>query len=311
MERQTLGSHIIDWCRYVSRNGLRTNHGFLILCGSIILLIYGVTLLVFLGDITIHGSSSAFMNTCFLYLGLAGLWKQQETLKQERVYPDDRIIGYALLLTGTIGFFLLRSSFSLQALCAMLIVMGMLLSQFGLVMIRRHWRFIGFIIVGLYPNIINLATQTWKFATPHNLLELLMANLGSQGLRLLGYESIAQEQFIKLGPGAVEVAFGCNGFHMSFVLGMAGFIVGQFMQLSVRKTVLLIIGGVTLALSLNVPRVMMLAIASVYWGKQSFDFWHGSIGGQIFAGILFTIYYYLAMWIIDRKPNVKASRSIV
>jgi exosortase/archaeosortase family protein len=67
----------------------------------------------------------------------------------------------------------------------------------------------------------------------------------------------------------------------------------------------LIVMGWTVAMVLNVPRIMLLAIASVYWGEHSFEFWHGPIGGQMFSAVMFTVYYYIAMWLVD-SPKVAA-----
>ncbi|MFM2432056.1 MAG: cyanoexosortase, partial [Cyanobacteriota bacterium] len=107
--------------------------------------------------------------------------------------------------------------------------------------------------------------------------------------------------YVLLPAGAVWVGPGCSGFSMALVLLGTGFLIGKFTGMTWRKTLGIMLIGWFLAMIFNVPRIMLLAIASVYWGKQSFEFWHGPIGGQIFAGVLFTIYYYAAMWIIDRR----------
>ena len=88
---------------------------------------------------------------------------------------------------------------------------------------------------------------------------------------------------------------GCNGFDMAFVLAGVGVIMGLFFKRSWSKIVALVAAGVSIALVFNVPRIMLLAFAVVYWGKESFEFWHGAIGGQIFATMLLTVYYYVAM----------------
>jgi len=60
---------------------------------------------------------------------------------------------------------------------------------------------------------------------------------------------------------------------------------------------------VVLALIFNVPRIMLLAIAAVYWGETSFKFWHGPWGGQMFSGVLFTVYYYAVMGLANRTTG--------
>jgi exosortase/archaeosortase family protein len=307
MEWQALGQQSLEWIKYSCKHYLKTTHGWMLLFGLIILGFYAITLLQFLTYITIHGSSGAIINLSFLYLSGIGLWQQRRALAKISVYPDDRVIGYLCLLTGVITFPLLRSSTSFQWICSVLVIVGILISSFGLSIFRRNWYLISLLLTGLFPNLVYLGTLTWQYITPPDFLEKIMANLGSQGLRVMNYDAIAQVQYIQMPQGAVEVAFGCNGFHMAFILGVCGFIIGQFMKSKLRTTLALIASGVSLALMLNVPRVMLLAIASVYWGKESFEFWHGPIGGQIFAGVLFTVYYYVAMWIIDR--NTKPTHS--
>ena len=41
--------------------------------------------------------------------------------------------------------------------------------------------------------------------------------------------------------------------------------------------------GIVLALAFNVPRIVLMTLAVVYWGKDAFEFWHGAWGGQIFS----------------------------
>jgi exosortase/archaeosortase family protein len=67
-----------------------------------------------------------------------------------------------------------------------------------------------------------------------------------------------------------------------------------------------IVIGVVASFIFNVPRVMLLAIASVYWGHGAFEFWHGPWGGQLFSGILFMVYYYLVMWLANRQSQSKS-----
>ncbi|NJL38340.1 MAG: exosortase/archaeosortase family protein [Leptolyngbyaceae cyanobacterium SM1_4_3] len=56
-----------------------------------------------------------------------------------------------------------------------------------------------------------------------------------------------------------------------------------------------------MALVLNIPRITLVTLASVYWGQYWFDFWHGSWGSQIFMSVVFTIYYYIIMGVAKRR----------
>lgn len=135
-----------------------------------------------------------------------------------------------------------------------------------------------------------------------------MAWLGGNALSMIGQPVSVQGPFLSLSSTmnpekAVEVASGCSGFDMAFPIAGFAFIMGMFFKQSWRKTFALMAIGVVLALAFNVPRIMLLAFAVVYWGKDSFEFWHGPIGGQIFSMIMLTAYYYIAMAIINYKPK--------
>lgn len=39
---------------------------------------------------------------------------------------------------------------------------------------------------------------------------------------------------------------------------------------------MMMVVGAGLALVFNIPRIMLLTLASVYWGKERFNFWHGT-----------------------------------
>ncbi|HTL88448.1 MAG TPA: archaeosortase/exosortase family protein, partial [Leptolyngbya sp.] len=66
-----------------------------------------------------------------------------------------------------------------------------------------------------------------------------------------------------------------------------------------RTLIQLIAIGIGLALTLNVLRISVMVLAAVYWGEAAFEFWHGTIGGQIFSGVLFTLYYSAIQPILD------------
>jgi exosortase/archaeosortase family protein len=77
---------------------------------------------------------------------------------------------------------------------------------------------------------------------------------------------------------------------MAMTMVVASFVLGLFLKQSWAKIVALMVVGAVLALVFNIPRIMLVTSASVYWGKYWFDFWHDSWGSQIFVSVLFTIY---------------------
>ncbi|MBD2325253.1 cyanoexosortase C [Alkalinema sp. FACHB-956] len=292
------------------QQGLKTNHRRYITFASLIALCYLPTWITVLLQGIIKGQSDAIINIGLLVLGVQNILKKRSTLNKLCAAPDDRWLGYTTILCGILAFLFfhgIQRSVSLQALAVMVILIGIVWSEWGLEFFVRFLKPILLFLIGIYPSLEFIAIRICRFFTSEDMLERIMAWAGSIGLHLIGFKANAQAAYVTLPEGSVWVGPGCSGFSMAFVLVGSAFLLGQFMKLSWKKTGVLIFLGWALSMFANVPRIMLLAIASVYWGKDSFEFWHGPIGGQIFAGILFTIYYYLAMWIIDRKPKVKTN----
>lgn len=129
-----------------------------------------------------------------------------------------------------------------------------------------------------------------------------MAWSGSIGLRVIGQSAVAKGTVIIMADGAVQVAYGCNGLYMAVTMAVASFVLGLFLKQSKGAIALMMMVGAVLAFITNVPRIMLMTLASVYWGEHWFRFWHDSWGGQIFVSGLFTIYYYVIMAIVKRQP---------
>ena len=89
---------------------------------------------------------------------------------------------------------------------------------------------------------------------------------------------------------------------MAVTIGGGGFLLGIFLKQR-RSTILCWMTiGIVLALAFNVPRIVLMTLAVVYWGKDAFEFWHGAWGGQIFSAIVMTTYYQIIMW-PPQKPH--------
>jgi exosortase/archaeosortase family protein len=88
---------------------------------------------------------------------------------------------------------------------------------------------------------------------------------------------------------------------MAVQMAVAGFFMGLFLKQNWVSTLMMMVVGAGLALIFNIPRIMLLTLASVYWGEGWFNFWHGTWGGQVFTGLLFTLYYYSIMAMVNRR----------
>lgn len=247
----------------------------------------------------VSGMPHLIINLALIYLALRHLRRADRS----QAAIEDQWLGSALNLGGLAIFYLYYPLLPSQFLGCGLILVGIILSTRGLPFLVQNRFAIALLIASLHPNLERVARHVWTLFTPPQALAKSMAWAGSWILRGIGYPAIAENQYVVLSAGTVEVAPGCDGFAMSFVIAIAGFIIGVFFQLRSRKIFQLIAIGIGLALVLNVCRIAVMSLAAVYWGKSAFEFWHGTIGGQIFSSLLFTIYYYITQPILNARSE--------
>ena len=256
-------------------------------------------------DTCLHGSSNILFNLGFLYLGLDHLWKHRNSLTQMVVFDEERMTGYLIIFGSAALFPVCFSSVSLKALLWAVILIGLAYSSWGIRFFKSYALQSVLILASLYPDWTYALREVWKMTTPLHYLENLMAWASSLALQAIGQPAIAKEFIIELPAGAVQIGFVCNGFEMAVTMAGASLLMGLWYKQSRLNIAAMVAVGIGLALIFNIPRIMLLTIASVYWGKDSFEFWHGAWGGQIFSTILFTVYYYSVIWIMNQQ-TVKA-----
>lgn len=243
---------------------------------------------------------------CFVGLSLCLLWRQRQQLALLKSAEEDRLLGIILIVCGVVLFPFCRFAIWPQALLWALVLAGIALSCWGMDFFWRHQLLAGSVLVTVYPQPMLTARLLWEAVVPYRFLEQVMAQAGAGALRLFGWQAAAVETLITLPEGAVDIDWGCNGFDMALTMAIAGLVMGLFLQQSQVKICGFVAIGVAAALLFNVPRVMLLAVASVYWGAGWFEFWHGPWGGQLFSGVLFTVYYYVVMGLANREQKVAA-----
>lgn len=282
---------------------IETMHGRIILCGLFVGLCYFPVWCFDLVGRAIQGSTGLILIAGVLYLGLHELWGQRQQLAALHASDEDRLLGYIFILSGVVLFPFCRFALWSQAALWGLVLVGIACSSYGVDFFRRYTRPVLLIAASLYPRPGVAVVLLWESFTPPQLLERLMAWAGSLALHAIGQPAAVSGTTIALPGGAVEVARGCNGFNMAFAMAITGLLLGLFFKQSRINTITLIVAGMMLALLFNIPRIMLVTLAAVYWGEQWFHFWHGSWGAQIFVGVLFTAYYYPAMWWVNRRPE--------
>jgi exosortase/archaeosortase family protein len=239
-----------------------------------------------------------------IFLGLYELWKQREELAAVTVPEEDRLLGHILILSGVILFPFCRFAVWSQSLLWLTILAGIACSSWGIGFFRRYLLSTVLMALAAYPRPGETAKILWETFTPPYLLNRLMAWAGALGLQAIGHSAkVVNDYYIALPGGAVEVGWGCNGFGMASNVAIAGLVLGLFLKQNWSKITTLMGIGVVLSLVFNVPRVMLVTLASVYWGRYWFKFWHDSWGAQIFVGIVFTVYYYAVMAIAKQRPK--------
>jgi exosortase len=285
-------------------NSLRSNHGRIILFGLLIGLCYFPTWLMSAG--LLAGSSNFFIGLSFAYLGLDKLWQNRKTLVTLCASEEERLVGHLLILGGASCFPFVLSSVSLQAITWISILVGIAYSHWGLKFFATHRSAIILLLISAWPALPILVYPVWETLTPNHFLENWTAETGSWALQLIGQPAITQESFIVLPAGTIQIQTACTALNMGTTIAAFSLILGIFFKQSAKKITGLTLIAIALAVIFNIPRIVLLSMAAVYWGEAAFDFWHESWGAQIFVWLLMTTYYYVFMGVINYRP--KASR---
>ncbi|MBW4442138.1 MAG: cyanoexosortase C [Plectolyngbya sp. WJT66-NPBG17] len=284
------------------RSSLKSIHSWILLLGAAFGLgAYFPTWLSLTASVRVSGIPHLVLNVLFIGLAVRQL-KHDRTSSTEPAI-EDQWLGSGLVLGGLAIFYSYHPAVTPQAFSCMIILVGGVLSYQSLQFLRRQWFAIALLAVSLHPNLERVARHLWSLFVPPQALSEFMAWGGSWLLRAIGQPASSESQFVVLPTGSVKVAPGCDGFEMTFVIAIAAVIIGIAFRVRSRWTIQLIAIGIMLALTLNIFRIAVMVLAVVYWGKDSFEFWHGAIGGQVFSGILFTIYYYAIQPILNLKTK--------
>ena len=283
------------------RKSLRTAHNRIVLCGLLIGLWYLPNWLAIILDYTFQGVAFPLIVAASAYFAGQELWRERSKLTKLSATPKQRQLGQILILSGVGLFPFYHFAFWPQALLWLLILVGIALSSWGLGFFKKYPRPIFLILLSVHPTPDILIGQLWIALTPNHILERLMAWSGSLALQAIGQPATSTNISISLPTGGVLVGFGCSGFDMALTIATTSLLLGLILRQTWLRTVWLVIISIFLALFINIPRIVLLTFAAIFWGEELFTFWHSSWGGQIFSAILFTIYYYIMMSIFSQR----------
>lgn len=282
-------------------------HGRFILLGLTVGLVYLPVWLGYLAPRALQGKVGWFLILCMLGLAAAELWNRRSVLAQLSASEEDRLLGHLLIVGAAVLFPFCRFALWPQAFLWLVILVGIACSTWGASFFGRF--IVPTFLIGLtaYPRIGFISRFLWDFFTPYQFLEIKMAQVSSAAMRLIGFPAVQEGIYITFPEGSVEVGWGCNGLDMALSIAATGFLMGILYKQKPRQMVILISIAMVVSLVFNIPRLMLVTIAHIYWGPWWFNFWHGFWGGQIFVGVLLTVYYYTMMAMIERSRTSQKS----
>ncbi|MGF1513665.1 MAG: cyanoexosortase C [Elainellaceae cyanobacterium] len=282
----------------------RTSHGKIVFLGLVVGLVYFPAWFIYLFQRALLGKSGWFLILGLLGLAFAELWHQKSRLLQLKASGEDKFLGHALILSATLLFPFCRFALWSQAFVWLTVLIGIALSTFGVAFFSRFKLPTFLIGLTVYPRVGLISRFAWEFIVPYEFLESAMASVSASSLRMIGWSASASREVIAFPEGSVIVGWGCNGLDMAITMAILGLFLGAILQQNRQQIAILISTAFVLAFIANIPRLMLVSIAYVYWGPGWFRFWHGFWGGQIFVGVLFTLYYYAVMAYVNRHKAV-------
>ncbi|MBH8553658.1 cyanoexosortase C [Nostocaceae cyanobacterium CENA357] len=273
---------------------LKKSHNRFILSGLAVGLYYYLFFwLKTLTQFLIGGSTFPLLTATAAYLALQELWQQKNQFAKLNPVNMQRQLGHSLILFGVGLFpFSLSKGWS-QALVWLVILVGMVLSTWGLKFFKHYLRPIVLMVLSIYPGIHVLPAYIWQVLTPERTMDHIKAWSVNSVLNTIGYRSSLDGTLVKLSTGSVEIGWGCNGFDLIVLMLMTSLLIGIAYRLKGFQILIISFLGCILAFTFNTARIALLAISVAYWDGEAFDFWHNGWGGQIFSAAMFTVFYYL------------------
>ncbi len=289
---------------------LAKTHNRIVLCGLVVGLCYYLFFwLKTLTHFLIGGSTFPLLTAAAAYLALQELWQQKNQLAQLNPTNIQRRLGHSLILFGVGLFpFSLNKGWS-QALVWLLILIGIVLSTWGLNFFKHYLRPVFLMVSTIYPGIYVLPAYIWRILTPERTMDHIQGWSVNLALHAIGYPSSLDKTLVKLPTGSVEIGWGCNGFDLMVLMLMTSLLIGIAYRLKGFQILTISFLGCILAFIFNTARIALLAISVAYWDGKTFDFWHDGWGGQIFSAAMFTVFYYLLIQMrllnVDRKSKLQ------
>lgn len=221
-----------------------------------------------------------------LFWGVIGfrLWQRRHSLSLDSnwICSGIGLLLIALLLIKSIFLFWVETSFlrilpGLSAVSLGLLASGWRLWQF--------WREFLLLLPLMLPKGLVLQSLETCIGLP---MQTMSAQFSTFVLHYLGFTVQRQGIHIVLPNGVVEVMFGCTGIPALFLLLQLGLLFVAYCPLTSRQRIQICFAATGIAFSFSTLRIAFLAL--IVSEPQSFSYWHGSQGSQIFSSIAIVLF---------------------
>lgn len=191
------------------------------------------------------------------------------------------LVLIGLILFKSISLFWFESSF--VRVMPLFITSSLCLLASGIKGLKQYWRELVITLLLCLPesSLIELINEFFKITT-------LTTKFATFSLWYLGLEVSRQGANVILPNGAVLVSTACTGTSTALLLlKLSVFFILMF-HTDWKKKLSLLLGAIFIAFIISGIRIAILA--TVVSNHESFNYWHGSEGSQIFSTISILIF---------------------
>ncbi|MTJ34096.1 archaeosortase/exosortase family protein [Dolichospermum sp. UHCC 0260] len=273
-----------------------------------------------------------FLNYTFLILFIFGLVTSTHLTLHWRVEQNLNDSFFQLLLYASVIFHIYErrnnlvfaSQFPANLIGCCLIIIPYIKADFVVQEISISWYFLPLVsAIGLallasgFPGIkqfkrelavIAIFPLTFVFVKLLTMLisiQALSAQITSFLLWYLGFDSTIAGTIIYVNGGAIDVFLPCTGMFLLIMLLKFSFVLAILFPSLLKNIYLPFILSVVFSLVFSIGRLMIMAL--VVTDKPTFDYWHGSQGGDIFTVLTFLAFGAVILFL---SPNHQTSPSL-
>lgn len=228
---------------------------------------------------------------------LSGLWHKRQTLNLTSNLGST-ISGLFLIL-----WMLIRSLLShnyddvLSFFSPFISAFGLALLASGFSGCKQYWRELSIVWILAFPLAILLGYVDRGLA-----ITTIDAKLATFFLWYIGFEVTREGVQVILPTGAIEIYLGCSSLQAVISLAQLSLLVSLLFPLRVYQILVMLGGGVLIALSVNAVRLGLMAFLVANSDQSAFQYWHGSQGGQIFSTLSFVLFGALVYCLLEFFP---------